>query len=200
MNQATILVYAIPFAIASYIALWPAGSLASSLGEKLKTKERNARSNLVNGAIRHLKGLRVRLDELFRDYDDGNDLFLVAVEPKEVLEPAREFVRLMVLQTKMARQLRAAQRLARVSFWILVGFAIAITATLLTCATETLIGIDPARWALGISALIFVCGGGVYISLLLVVRRLDFAHVQASELTGADDDTVSLNSLTGVED
>ncbi|KRE64400.1 hypothetical protein ASG79_15500 [Arthrobacter sp. Soil761] len=106
----------------------------------------------------------------------------------------------MVLQTKMARQLRVAQRLARVSFWILVGFSVAITATLLTSAAETLIGIDPARWALGISALIFVCGGGVYIALLLVVRRLDFAHVQASELTGADDDTVNLNSLTGVED
>lgn len=200
MNQATILVYAIPFAIASYVALWPAGLLASSLGEKLKTKERAARANLVNGAILQLKGLRVRLEDLFRDYDDGKDQFLVKVEPKEVFEPAREFVRLMALQTKMANHLRWAQRLARISFWILVVFSVAITVTLLASAAEPHIGIDPARWALGSATVIFLAGGAVYVWLLLIMRNLDYAHMRASELTGIDDDNASLNSLSGGDD
>lgn len=200
MNQTTILTIAIPFALSSYVALWPAGLLASNLGGKLRAKEEDARRTLIAGALKQLKGLRVKLDDLFRDSDSGNDPFLRSVRPNEVLEPAREYVRLMLLQVRMGKNLRLAQKLARTSFWILVAFSIAITATLAATVTHNWIGREASQWAILMAAVIFFIGSIVYLWLLVIVRRLDWAHVKAGEVTDEDDGQVDFNSLSGADD
>lgn len=189
----------IPFALASYAALWPAVMMGSTLNTRLSDKETQARRRLVTGAFKELKRLRVLLDDLFQDYDDGNDPFLTKARPSEVLGPAREFVRLSQAQERMSADLARAQRLSGIAFWFLVAFASLITVTVVTSILDPTIGDAPSHLSLLGSALAFAGGAVIYVWFLLLLRRLDFAHTEAGKIDRAEesDEMEDLNSLSG---
>lgn len=195
------LTISIPFALASYAALWPAVTMGSTLNTRLSDKETQARRRLVAGAFKELKGLRVLLDDLFRDYDDGNDPFLTRARPSEVLGPAREFVRLSQAQERMSADLARALRLSGIAFWFLVAFSALITITVIAGIFDPAIGDTPAHLALLGSALAFAGGAAIYVWFLFLLRRLDFAHIEAGRIDRAEDsdETEDLNSLSGDE-
>lgn len=156
--------------------------MASNLSEKLLDREIEARQLLIGAALKELKALRVRLDGVFKEYDDGADPFLKRVQPELVREPVEEYLRLMKLQTGMSSALEFAQSLSRRAFWFLACFVVVMfVATVLGVLVPT-IGTLPASLALAIGGVLFVVGGGIFGTILLKVRSIDAAHVAVGQI------------------
>lgn len=199
MNQTLALSISIPFLLFAGGALWPAVNLASGLNGKWLDRELEARQKIISGALKQLKILRVRLDEVFREADEGSDPFLRKVQPLLVQEPVREYVRLMNLQNQMSNSLIRAQFCARIVFWFLASFVAIMLAATILGAFVGYFGLALVTLVLEVGALVFVAGGVIYTLILLAMRSVDIAHVEVGRMT-RENELDNLDPTFSVED
>ncbi|TQO19485.1 hypothetical protein FB472_1042 [Rhodoglobus vestalii] len=149
MDQVGVLAVSIPFTIASYGAIWYFLTAGPNLAEKLENRSDRVLIKLRFAAVEKLKALRVLLDDVFRDYDAGEDRYLTRARPEIALATIRDYNRLAVLQTAVALASDNVRvRMHRV-MWLVVPFALAMTAaSVLGAISKTLGSTNLAVYAL----------------------------------------------------
>lgn len=198
MNQTTLLAIAIPLLLASALALWPAVTVPGSWADKERGRQQRTRQVLVAQALSHLRDVRARLEEVFRDADEGRDPYLLRADTRAVSEPVSEYVRLTNLQQGLKRHTDAARGLGRAGFWFLGGFVVTMLLTVAAGVLAAIIGLLWAYIGLATGTLVLLIGGGLFIAILMHVRAVDAVHRAADELRRETDDP-SYDEILGTE-
>ncbi|WP_314647068.1 hypothetical protein [uncultured Microbacterium sp.] len=185
MDQQLILNIAIPFALASYVPLL-AAAVSTGLVQKLRDREVQTRSRLVDGGIKQLRVVQLALDEFFSEWDPEEDPFFIKARPRDLKRPVAEYLRYISLQDKMQQALRAVAKLTRIAFWFVVAFSILTTAAVVFGIFYTLHGDYWAVRALIAAGVVFFIGGSLYLLILWFARRVDKAHSVAIMLEGGE--------------
>lgn len=183
MNQTLILSIAIPFALASYVPLFTS-AMSTSLVQKLRDREAETRSRLVDGAISQLREVQVLLAEFFDEWDPEGDPFFIKARPRDLKKPVADYLRFIALQDKMRQALDVVAKLTRLTFWFLVAFAALTTAAVVAGALYRWHGDFWAVRALAGAMAVFVVGGLLFLVILWFARRVDKAHSVALTLDG----------------
>lgn len=181
MDQVAVLTISVPSAIAGLGALWYVISSGPGISEKLESRAGRVQVKLQLSALDILKSLRVVLDDIFEEYDAGDDTYLTRARPGIALEAIREYNRLTVLQTRVAVSAEKFRSRSRHAFWIALSFALAMAgASVLAAIYKMFNTIEPAIVSLEVAGAILVIGGVAFAWAVGPYRIVDKAEIVAA--------------------
>lgn len=181
MDQVSVLTISVPSAIAGLGAIWYIIASGPGISEKLESRAGRVQLKLQLAALDILKSLRVVLDDIFEEYDAGDDTYLTRARPEIALEAIREYNRLTVLQTRVGVSAEKFRSRSRHAFWIALLFALAMVgASVLAAIYKVFASIGPAIVCLDVASVVLLIGGVAFAWAVVPYRIVDKAELVAA--------------------